>query len=166
MEPHTLIEMAKEIIDTHISEIHSLFHMCIEVSRLGKGLKEAHYHAALCQELQEKQIQYTCEEAMPVMYKGVPLGGGLSMRLDICLRTFLPAILELKAIKEKLGNEHYWQVLRYMDYKKLPLGVLINYSQSEKGQLDVKFVVRVEKSAFLYDHRTELMTPIDDPAYT
>jgi GxxExxY protein len=163
-----LMQEAEEIIGSYHAQIGLFIHMFKEVASLGKGLKEGHYQAALCHELQERNIKYTTEEAMPIMYKGSPLGGNHTMRLDILVHAYRPIVIELKAISSTLGNEEYWQVLRYMDHKKIALGAVVNYSQSEKAEkgLEIKFVVRHSGHAFLYDYKTEEITTVDDPSYT
>jgi GxxExxY protein len=158
---------AEEMIVSYNEYIGSFIHMFKEVASLGKGLKEGHYQAALCHELQERNIKHITEEAMPIMYKGRPLGGNHSMRLDIMVFGNMPMIIELKAISSSLGNEEYWQVLRYMDFKKVSLGAVVNYCQSEKAEkgLEIKFVVRISEQAFLYDYKTEETTLLDDPTF-
>lgn len=157
---------AQAFVAENKEKMLALSAMCQEVGReLKRGLKEAHYQAALCRELQLAHIEYVSEESMPILYKGVPLGGNLSMRLDICIPAF-PMIVELKAIKTGLGLEEYWQVLRYMDYKKYPLGAVINFSQSEKPErsIEIKFVVK-GAGAVIYDLATDSYTPLQDPSY-
>ena len=163
-----LMHAAEEMIVAYKAQIGMFIEMFKEVASLGKGLKEGHYQAALCHELQERGIKHTSEEAMPIMYKGNPLGGNHTMRLDILVHTHNPIIIELKAISSTLGNEEYWQVLRYMDYKKIALGAVVNYSQSEKHEkgLEIKFVVRLSGHGFLYDYKTEEITVLDDTSYS
>jgi len=158
---------AEEMIVAYTEYIGSFIDMFKEVASLGKGLKEGHYQAALCHELQDRNMKHTTEEAMPIMYKGRPLGGNHTMRLDIMVLSSLSIIIELKAIASSLGNEEYWQVLRYMDFKKVGLGAVVNYCQSEKADkgLEIKFVVRMAKHAFLYDYKTGETTLLDDPTF-
>jgi GxxExxY protein len=126
--------------------------MCEEVAYgLGKGHVEAHYQQALCVELQMAGIQHVTEEVMPITYKGRPIGGGCNWRLDIVLLSFLPFIIELKAIPGKLGNTQDWQLVRYMTYKDVPYGAVVNFSQSDKGQLEFHFIVRHSGSHWLYE---------------
>lgn len=159
---------AEQMIVAYNEYIGTFIDMFKEVASLGKGLKEGHYQAALCHELQERNMKYTSEEAMPIMYKGNPLGGNHTMRLDVMVLGHTPVIIELKAISSSLGNEEYWQVLRYMKFKKAAFGAVVNYSQSEKAEkgLEIKFVVRIVKHAFLYDYKTEEITELDDASYS
>jgi hypothetical protein len=90
---------------------------------------------------------------MPILYKGRPLGGGHSLRLDIVLNS-LPFIYELKAVS-KICPEHHWQVVRYMVYKDIPYGAVVNFSQSDTGPLEIQFVVRHEGTFWLYDPLTQ-----------
>lgn len=141
----------EEGVHAKFLEIESI---CKEVANiLKKGCEEKVYQAAICYELQQRNILYTSEETMPILYKGVPLGGGLNQRLDICLRNFLPMILELKAINH-IEAKSRWQALRYMRYKNLAYGAVINFSQSEKGSLEIDFVVTIEGKPYVYNTAT------------
>jgi GxxExxY protein len=137
--------------------------LCSEVATgLGKGHVEAVYQQALCMELQAKGVRYVSEEIMPILYKGVSLGGGLNHRLDVALLSYLPFIFELKAIKCPIGSEQYWQLVRYMAYKKQPYGAVVNFSQAEKGSLEIQFIVNHEGRFFLYDVENQCGTLLVD----
>ena len=125
--------------------------LCAEVGAgLGKGHVEAHYQQALCVELQEAGIRYVAEEVMPIIYKGRPLGGTCNARLDVMLHNYLPFIFELKAVS-KICPEHHWQLVRYMAHKGTPYGAVVNFSQSDKGPLEIQFVVLYGGTHWLYD---------------
>jgi GxxExxY protein len=123
---------------------------------------EAHYQQALCSELQEVSIRYVSEEAMPIIYKGRPLGGTCSARLDVMLLNFLPFIFELKAEPNQIKAKHHWQLVRYMTHKDIPFGAVVNFNQSERGPLEVQFIVRNEGTHWLYDPATQTGRPLVD----
>lgn len=135
--------------------------LCVEVASLGKGHVEGVYQQALATELQDAGIKYMMEEPMPILYKGRPLGGGHHLRLDVVLYSYLPFIYELKAVS-KICPEHHWQVVRYMIYKDKPYGAVVNFTQSERGQLQIQFIVRHEGAHWLYDPASQTGQPLVD----
>jgi GxxExxY protein len=152
------------VLDPEISEkLAKLSALCVEVANgLGKGHVEAHYQQALCVELQEANIRYVAEEVMPIIYKGRPLGGTCNARLDVMLHSFLPFIFELKSVPSKIGSIHHWQLVRYMTHKDIPFGAVVNFNQSERGPLEVQFIVRQEGAHWLYDAATQTGRPLVD----
>ena len=152
------------VLDSEITEkLAKLSSLCVEVANgLGKGHVEAHYQQALCVELQEASIRYVAEEVMPIMYKGRPLGGTCNARLDVMLHSFLPFIFELKSVPSKIGSIHHWQLVRYMTHKDVPFGAVVNFNQSERGSLEVQFIVRNEGTHWLYDPATQTGRPLVD----
>ena len=142
------ILLEEEVID----KLDRLTELCVEVAvGLGKGHVEAHYQQALYMELQDAGIKYVAEEAMPIMYKGRALGGTCSTRLDVMLHNFLPFIFELKAEANPIKAKHHWQLVRYMEYKKQPYGAVVNFNQSDKGPLEIQFIVSHQGQYWLYD---------------
>ena len=142
------ILLDQEVVD----KLDRLTELCVEVANgLHKGHVEAHYQQALYRELQDAGIKYVAEEAMPIMYKGLPLGGTCSTRLDVMLHSFLPFIFELKAEGNRIKSKHHWQLVRYMEYKKVPYGAVVNFNQSEKGPLEIHFIVSYEDDYWLYN---------------
>jgi GxxExxY protein len=153
------IELPADIIE----KLTKLSTLCVEVaSGLGKGHVEAHYQQALCVELQEANIRYVAEEVMPIMYKGRALGGTCNARLDIMLHSFLPFIFELKAVPSRIGSIHHWQLVRYMAHKGIPYGAVVNFNQSERGPLEVQFIVHDRGAHWLYDAGTQTGRPLVD----
>src|SRR6478672_7510745 len=83
---------------------------CIEVHReLGPGLLESAYEECLCHELGRRQLQFTRQKPLPIVYKGVRLDCGYQM--DIVVQDAI--ILELKSV-EKLLPIHHAQLLTYL----------------------------------------------------
>ena len=153
------IELPADIIE----KLTKLSALCAEVARgLGKGHVEAHYQQALCVELQEANIRHVAEEVMPIMYKGRALGGTCNARLDIMLHSFLPFIFELKSVPSKIGSIHHWQLVRYMTHKGVPYGAVVNFNQSERGPLEVQFIVLDRGTHWLYDPATQTGRPLVD----
>ena len=154
-----LIELPDEIK----KKLSRLSSMCKEVAGgLGKGHVEGVYQQALCLELQEAGILYVSEETMPILYKGRPVGGGHSQRLDISLLNFLPFIFELKAVSKPISPEHHWQVVRYMEYKKQTYGAVVNFNQSERGALEIQFIVKKDEVFYLYSPMSDSGSELSD----
>jgi len=158
-----LIELPDEIK----KKLSRLSSMCKEVAGgLGKGHVEGVYQQALCLELQEAGILYVSEETMPILYKGRPVGGGHSQRLDISLLNFLPFIFELKAVSKPISPEHHWQVVRYMEYKKQTYGAVVNFNQSERGALEIQFIVKKDEAFYLYSPMSDSGSELSDFSLT
>ena len=157
------IDLSEEVV----AKLMKLKGICYDVfTELKKGHEEKVYQEGLCVELQQLGIQFTSEEPMPIMYKGAPLSGAHTLRLDVILRSYLPFIFELKAIRDALGPVHYWQVLRYMDYKKCDLGAVVNFTKSEAANagLEIQFVVKHAGAPYVYDLKSGRGTPIPSSA--
>lgn len=146
-----------------IEKLAKLSTLCAEVAGgLGKGHVEAHYQQALCVELQEANIRHVAEEVMPIIYKGRALGGTCNARLDIMLHSFLPFIFELKAVPSRIGSIHHWQLVRYMAHKGMPYGAVVNFNQSERGPLEVQFIINDRGTHWLYDPLSQTGRPLVD----
>lgn len=147
---HTPIEI--QLPDEIKSKMAKLGQLCNMVaSGLGKGYVEGVYQQALCIELQDVGLRYVSEETMPIVYKGQPVGGGHSQRLDIVVLSHPGFIFELKAVSKPISSEHHWQLVRYLDYKKLSYGAVVNFNQSDKGSLEVQFIVKQDEVFYIYD---------------
>lgn len=156
-----------ELPDDIKKKLSRLSSMCKEVAgELGKGHVEGVYQQALCLELQEAGILYVSEETMPILYKGRPVGGGHSQRLDISLLNFLPFIFELKAVSKPISPEHHWQVVRYMEYKKQTYGAVVNFNQSERGALEIQFIVKKDEVFYLYSPMSDSGSELSDFSLT
>ena len=156
-------EVAIRLSDEVLTKFATLHTLCNEVaSGLGKGYVEGVYQQALCSELQDANIRYVSEETMPILYKGRPIGGTHSQRLDIALMSYLPFIFELKAVSKTICPEHHWQLVRYMVYKNQPYGAVVNFNQSDKGTLEVQFIVLQDGCHYLYNTVTKGGTPLVD----
>lgn len=95
----------------------------IEVHRVLKpGLPESVYRKALSVELRLQRIPHECEVAVPIAYKGEPVGVG---RVDLLVAKRL--VVELKAV-DVLNDIHRDQVVAYLQALNLGLGLLINFN--------------------------------------
>jgi GxxExxY protein len=125
---------------------------CQEVAKeLGKGHTEKVYQEALSIELQRNNIFHIMEQSLPILYKGFQIGGNHSIRLDICLMSYLDFIYELKATNTSVKQSELWQILRYLKIKDYEYGAVVNFNQSQGGKLEIQFVVKAEEDYYIYD---------------
>ena len=89
---------------------------------LGPGYLESVYQNALMIELRDRGIFAEKEIAIPVNYKGEPVG---DFRADILVDR--KVIIELKAVRE-ISPLHEAQLVNYLEATGLDYGYLINYS--------------------------------------
>jgi len=131
--------------------------LCQDTARkLGKGRDEGVYQKGLGKEFQGMNISYNSEETIPILYDGVGVG---YERLDIGIDAWegqpFNMILELKAVKEAIKTDHYWQLLSYMNYKKCDYGAVVNFNQGIDGQpLELAFLVRHQNNVYIYKLQT------------
>jgi GxxExxY protein len=94
----------------------------IEVHRvLGPGLLESAYEEALCAELEINGLAYARQVAVPLIYKGRPVG---EYRLDLLVEDAV--IVEIKTV-ERFDPVHEAQVLTYLRLTGKRVGLLINF---------------------------------------
>jgi len=94
----------------------------IEVHRrLGPGLPEKLYEAALVYELREAGLSVKQQHDVRVNYKGIVLP---ELTIDILVEDLL--VLELKAI-EKVPEVHLAMLVSYLRAGGYPVGLLINF---------------------------------------
>ena len=105
-------DIAKIVVDTAL-KIHK---------KLGPGLLESVYTAALAYELMKLGLRVATEVAIPVMYETVRLEIGF--RADLIVED--KVIVELKSV-EKLMDVHKKQLLTYLRLSDKRLGLLINF---------------------------------------
>jgi GxxExxY protein len=102
---------------------HTIIGAAIEVHRhLGPGLSEAIYERALQLELAFREIPFQSQVAIPMTYKGAPIGDYFA---DLIIAERV--IVELKAVTA-LHNAHISQVVSYLRATNLHLGLLINFN--------------------------------------
>jgi GxxExxY protein len=96
----------------------------IEVHRsLGPGLLESTYEQCLAHELSAAGIRFRLQCPQPVKYKEIQLDCGY--RLDVFVEETV--IIEIKSV-EKLQPIHEAQLLTYMKFSGVGIGLLINFN--------------------------------------
>lgn len=108
-----------------INEItHKIIGCAIEVHRnLGPGLLESAYEECLAFELTKRGINFKRQMPTPVIYKDIKLDCGY--RIDILVENLI--VVELKVVDE-FCPVHTAQVLTYMKFAGMRLGLLINFN--------------------------------------
>jgi GxxExxY protein len=102
-------------------------HCGLQVHRdLGPGLLESAYETVLSHLLEKQGIEVERQAIIPIQYDGLHIDQGF--RADIIAGKSL--LIELKAV-ERLAPVHSKQVLTYLRFLNMPLGLLMNFS-SEK----------------------------------
>ena len=146
-----------------LEKVNEILLIFKEVARiLKKGRTETVYQNAIAVELQQRGIQYTEEETMPIYYKGKFVG---QERLDIVLHNWLQIIIELKATTTDIKSDNLWQLISYMRYKKYKYGIVVNYNQSPSKDLLYSLVLLQEERAYVYDLETGALVELTDYAY-
>lgn len=96
----------------------------IEVhKKLGPGLLESAYEECLAFELQREGLAIKRQLSTPVVYKDVKLDCGY--RIDILVENSV--VVELKVVDE-FNPVHTAQILTYMRFSNMKLGLLINFN--------------------------------------
>lgn len=91
---------------------------------LGPGLNEYVYQEGLAMQLEEEVIPYEREKEYTPIYHDRMMNA--KYRLDFVCNGQI--IVECKAV-EKLTVNHRAQLFNYMRLTKLPMGILVNFSQ-------------------------------------
>jgi GxxExxY protein len=91
--------------------------------RVGPGLLESAYEAALAYELQNLNLLVEQQVTLPFIYEEVRLEAGY--RIDLIINRLV--IVEIKSV-ENLLPVHHAQVLTYLRLTDLKLGLLINFN--------------------------------------
>ena len=152
-----------DISDTDIVKMNCLVDMFAQVGAiLNKGRTESVYQNALIVELQQQNIHYTDEETIPIMYKGRAVG---QERIDIVLQSWFDLIIELKATTADIKPDNIWQLLNYMNYKRYPFGVVVNFSQAVTKTISYQFVVSNGLRHYTFDPKTKECEEITDYEY-
>ena len=113
MTKHYLDELTYKVIGGAI-EVHKA---------LGPGLLESVYHHCLNHELSLRQINYTSERHIPVMFKNKMFN--VNLRCDLFVEECL--VVDLKAVDSILPI-HEAKLLTYMKLLNAPKGILINFN--------------------------------------
>jgi GxxExxY protein len=103
---------------------YEIIGLAIEVHKhLGPGLLESAYEECLIYELKQKGFKVERQKPVPVVYKEIKLECGY--RIDILVED--KVIIEIKSV-EAIAPVHEAQVLTYMKFAKIKLGLLINFN--------------------------------------
>ncbi len=105
--------LSKEIIGCAIS-VHRT---------LGPGLLESAYEECMIYELSVKGFKVERQKPIPIVYKEIKLDCGY--RLDLLVENRV--VVELKSI-ESISPVHEAQILTYMRFSKIKIGLLINFN--------------------------------------
>ena len=89
---------------------------------LGPGLLESAYEAVLAHSLQRRGLSVERQKLVPIHFEGLVVEGGF--RADILIENVL--LIELKSI-DRLLPVHAKQVLTYLRFLELPVGLLMNF---------------------------------------
>ena len=106
-------DLTDKIIESAI-QVHNI---------LGPGMLEAAYEECLAFELRKLNLMIERQKPIPVRYKDIKLECGY--RVDIIVEN--KVIVELKSV-ESLCNVHRAQILTYMKFAQLNVGLLINFN--------------------------------------
>ena len=109
----------------------------IEVHKnLGPGLLESAYEECLVFELNNRRITVERQKPVPVVYKEIKLDCGY--RLDLKIANEI--IIEIKSV-DTLAPIHDAQILTYMRFSKIKIGLLINFNVTSLRQGIKRFVL-------------------------
>jgi GxxExxY protein len=92
-------------------------------TRLGPGLRESVYEAALAYELEKRGLSITRQQGIPVVYEAVRIHAGFYADLVVEDKV----IVEIKAV-ETVAPVHKKQLLTYLKLADKRLGLLINFN--------------------------------------
>lgn len=106
----------------HEDLTHKIIGAAMEVHKhLGNGFQEVVYQRALAIEMQLRDIVFTREQEMPLMYKGYDVG---TRRVDFFVEEKI--MVEIKAIIH-LEDVHLAQAMNYVEAYNLEIGLLLNF---------------------------------------
>lgn len=92
-------------------------------TKLGPGLLESVYEAALVFELQKEGLEVLTQLGVPLVYEEIKFDQGF--RMDILVDH--KVIVEIKSV-ENLLDVHHKQLLTYLRLSDKKLGLLINFN--------------------------------------
>ncbi len=95
-------------------------------NKLGPGLLESVYEAALCYQLRKEGLKVDNQVKLSVIYDGHVLP--VDLRLDVLVED--KVIVELKSVTE-MKAVYGKQLLTYLKISNLKLGLLVNFDTSD-----------------------------------
>ncbi len=105
-------------------------------SKLGPGLLESVYEAALAYELSQLNLMVQTQVGLPVNYNDIKLE--LGFRLDILVEDAV--IVEIKSV-DTLHDVHKKQLLTYLKLSGKKIGILVNFNVSSLK--DKESIIRI-----------------------
>ena len=113
--------ISKKILKDLVYQVNGA---AIEVHKeLGPGLLESVYQQCMQKELSLREINFTSEQFVPIIYKGFDLE--TKLRCDLFVEKVL--VVELKSVAD-VPSIFEAQILTYMNLLKAPIGLLINFN--------------------------------------
>ncbi len=106
-------EIARDILDAAFA-VHT---------KLGRGLFETVYEAALAHELRKRGHRVDVQRELPVVYEGLRIDVGFRMDLLVDDKV----VVELKSVEE-VAPLHKKQLLTYLRLSDKRLGLLLNFN--------------------------------------
>jgi GxxExxY protein len=99
---------------------------CYKVhKKLGPGLLESAYERILAFELRRRNLDFVRQKSIGISYEGVKIDFGF--RADFIVED--KVIIEIKSI-EALAPVHMKQLLTYLVFSQLKLGLLVNFNEA------------------------------------
>jgi len=95
-------------------------------NKLGPGLLESAYEAALTHEIRKVGLLVKQQVALPMIYETIKVDVGY--RLDLVVEE--KVIVELKSV-ETLLDVHHKQLITYLKLSGLKLGLLVNFNTDD-----------------------------------
>ncbi|HZP83385.1 MAG TPA: GxxExxY protein [Chthonomonadaceae bacterium] len=106
----------------HADLTHKIIGCAMEVHRaLGNGFQEVIYQRALAVEMAQQGLEFSREQEMRVLYKGVEIG---TRRVDFFVEETV--MVEIKALLQ-LEDVHLAQAINYLEAYGLEVGLLLNF---------------------------------------
>jgi GxxExxY protein len=118
----TVEELASEAVDCGL-KVHQL---------LGPGLLESAYEKVLAYRLQERGLSIATQVPVPIVLDGIVIDQGF--RADLIIEGKL--LVEVKSV-ERLLEVHTMQVMTYLRFMNISLGLLMNFSGEKFSHGDI-----------------------------
>ena len=98
-------------------------------TELGPGLLESVYEKCLFEEMSEEGLSVERQKEIPIIYKQSKIDNGF--RADLIVED--KVIIELKSV-DSIAEVHVAQVLTYLKFTKIKLGLLLNFNVAHLKQ--------------------------------
>lgn len=95
-------------------------------NKLGPGLLESAYEAALIYELKKVHLHVSSQVGLPMIYEELRLDVGY--RLDLLVNN--KVIIEIKSV-ERIMAVHHKQLITYLRLSGKKLGILVNFNSDD-----------------------------------